>query len=164
MTNYEKNFYLNRYESKIKAVLHSIFKKYTEELNDITQEGLIGFYLALDTVDPNKNLFSYCFQKAKWCCYNYLKKVQSFSVLYLEEMKSDNNFDPINGIHDIPNILNIETILIKELKKHNRHHQEILIKEIFGIKKRRSEKIITQKTQVKIKTNYKKKCLIKILG
>ena len=146
---------LTQYHQKIRHCTRQIFGVNHQDIEDLEQEALMGFMKAYSAYDKSKssNLFSYCFQKAKWRCYDYLRKNKKYLAEADVSVSSASTHENI-----------IEEALTQQrvnevLSSFSERHQELLLSEIYDINAdNRKVSDYSQSTKYRVINSYYQKC------
>jgi len=168
---------------KIASCVRRDFPNRPSDIDDLIQEALIAFHIALKKMSISKcnNVFSYCYQSAKWRCLDWLRKKDKTSkhtsnVTFFngsEHSKSSNHlFDEVIAgeatlpleqfLHDqgikqgnpCTRLSELE-LLEKTLDNYSYNHKQLLLFEFYGIKPDDSYKALSECSVIRIKQRYK---------
>ena len=147
---------LKIHKAKIANTIKRDFSNISMDIDDLIQEGLIGFYDALKKMDKSTktNVFSYCYQMAKWRCLDYLRKhkkdhrdvpIDFISDFSSHELQENDTCEKISEIN----------LLEKAFEHCHGHHRRVLLLELYGVKTNNDDKILSNNSIRRIKREYK---------
>ena len=147
---------LIKYKSKIESCVKKDFYNFPNEIDDLIQESLIAFHNAAKRIDPTKtdNLFTYCYQQAKWRCYDHIRKLKRRKTVFIEDIQDE-------LLSELPSQYDMETSevfdnLIQALNICSGTHRRLVLLEIYGIKSTKLQKTLSESTFRRAKKEYKK--------
>lgn len=154
----DHNKLLEQYKYQISASVRRDFPNVPNDIDDLIQEGLVGFSDALKNVkqeDLNK-CFPYCYQMAKWRCLDFLRrsKIREEKLCILEgHHQQIDNCDPQNNII-------VLSLLESALKNCTSRNRQLLLEEYFGIKSKHRCGL-SENSKRRIKKHYKNQILMR---
>lgn len=110
------------------AKLRSEFAGFKEDIDDLVQEGLIGFFEATKKINPNKgSFFTYCYVRARWRVLDHLRRMKHHKLREFsnqELFNLDNKVEPGNGM--------ALTAAVRVLNKLSNYHKSIVFECLFS--------------------------------
>lgn len=112
----------SKYYLSAEVRLRKEFYSFKEELDDLVQEGLIGFFEASLKINPKLgSFFTYCYIRARWRALDHLRKVKKFSdnsICIQDEIADKQLLDQNDGL--------ALTIAEREFRKLSKYHQNVV--------------------------------------
>ncbi|GAA5143644.1 sigma-70 family RNA polymerase sigma factor [Thalassotalea piscium] len=150
-----------KHASKLKNCIRKDFGNYHVDIDDLIQEGSLGFIDAIEKVDRSKtkNIFNFCYQMAKWRCLDYIRKEKRHHMEVEIDSLDEININELHVFDETNKVC--ELIFIeKALNACSGHHRQLLLLEIFGIKNNNSSKLLSENSIRRIKREFKNSYLV----
>lgn len=157
---------LKKEQRKITNFVKKDFSYNTIDIEDLVQEALIAFHEALGQFkkEISPNYFSFCYQRAKWRCIDYLRSqkmdqsVLSIELTYDREENSpliEECRSKLSAVDDNIERLSDLNLLEKTMNNTPLKHRELLLYEFYGIKSEVEGRVYSKPSVIMIKRKFK---------